>query len=90
MDREGALTRMLTMRSPCHVRHCLMGKQLGKVFFQPFEALAQACLWDNNEKLFRLTRCLKGEAAEYAYGQLPPEALRDFTQLEKALEARYK
>lgn len=66
------------------------GKATWESFFQPFEALAQACQWDNNEKLFRLTSCLRGEAAEYAFGQLPPEALRDFTQLEKALEARYK
>ena len=90
MGREGAITRMQTMMCPCHVRHCLAGKQPGKRFFQPFEALAQACQWDNNEKLFRLTSCLRGEAAEYAFGQLPPEALQDFTQLEKALEARYK
>ena len=33
---------------------------------------------------------MRGEAAEYAFGQLPPEALQDFTQLEKALEACYK
>ena len=43
-----------------------------KSFFQPFKALAQACQWDNNEKLFRLTSCFRGEAAEYAFGQLPP------------------
>ena len=90
MGRKGAITRMQTMMCPCHVRHCLAGKQPGKRFFQPFEALAQACQWDNNEKLFRLTSCLRGEAAEYAFGQLPPEALQDFTQLEKTLEARYK
>ena len=66
------------------------GKTTWESFSQPFEALAQACQWDNNEKLFRLTSCLRGEAAEYAFGQLPPEALQDFTQLEKALEARYK
>lgn len=66
------------------------GKTSWESFFQPFEALAQACRWDQNEKLFRLTSCLRGEAAEYAFGQLPPEALLDFTQLEKALEARYK
>ena len=33
---------------------------------------------------------MRGKAAEYAFGQLPPEALQEFTQLEKALEARYK
>ena len=85
MGREGAITGMQTMMCPCHVRHCLTGKQPGKSFFQPFEALAQACQWDNNEKLFRLTSCLRGEAAEYAFGQLPPEVLQDFTQLEKSL-----
>lgn len=66
------------------------GQATWESFFQPFQALAQACQWDNNEKLFRLTSCLRGEAAEYAFGQLPPEALRDFQQLEQSLEARYK
>ena len=66
------------------------GKTTWESFFQPFEALALACKWDNNEKLFRLTSCLRGEAAEYAFGQLPPEALRDFSLLEKSLESRYK
>ena len=59
-------------------------------FFQPFEALAVACKWDQNEKLFRLTSCLRGDAAEYAFGQLPLDTLADLSQLEKALEAPYK
>lgn len=62
------------------------GKTTWESFFQPFEALARACQWDNNEKLFRLTSCLRGEAAEYAFGQLPPEALGDFGQLERRLK----
>lgn len=66
------------------------GKASWESFFQPFEALAQACRWDQNEKLFRLTSCLRGEAAEYAFGQLPQDTLGDFSQLEKTLEARYK
>lgn len=66
------------------------GKTTWESFFQPFEALAVACKWDQNEKLFRLTSCLRGEAAEYAFGQLPQDTLGDFSQLERALEARYK
>ena len=66
------------------------GKTTWESFFQPFEALAVACKWDQNEKLFRLTSCLRGDAAEYAFGQLPQDKLADFSQLEKALEARYK
>lgn len=66
------------------------GKTSWESFFQPFEALAVACKWDQNEKLFRLTSCLRGEAAEYAFGQLPQDTLGDFAQLERALEAHYK
>ena len=66
------------------------GKTSWESFFQPFEALAVACKWDQNEKLFRLTSCLRGEAAEYAFRQLPQDTLGDFAQLERALEARYK
>ena len=66
------------------------GKTSWESFFQPFEALAVACKWDQNEKLFRLTSCLRGEAAEYAFGQLPQDTLGNFAQLERALEARYK
>ena len=66
------------------------GKTSWESFFQPFEALAVACKWDQNEKLFRLTSCLRDEAAEYAFGQLPQDTLGNFAQLERALEARYK
>ena len=66
------------------------GKTSWGSFFQPFEALAVACKWDQNEKLFRLTSCLRGEAAEYAFGQLPQDTLGNFAQLERTLEARYK
>ena len=66
------------------------GKTSWESFFQPFEALAVACGWDRNEKLFRLTSCLRGEAAEYAFGQLPQDTLGNYTELERALEARYK
>ena len=68
----------------------LDGKTSWESFFQPFEALAVACKWDQNEKLFRLISCLRGEATEYAFGQLPQDTLGNFAQLERALEARYK
>ena len=66
------------------------GKTSWESVFQPFEALAVACKWDQKEKLFRLTSCLREEAAEFAFGQLPQDTLGDFAQLERALEARYK
>ena len=81
---------VLTMLMPMPRQALFDGKTTWESFFQPFEALALACKWDNNEKLFRLTSCLRDEAAEYAFGQLPPEALRDFSLLEKSLESRYK
>ena len=66
------------------------GKTSWESFLQPLEALAVACKWDQNEKLFRLPSCLRGETAEYAFGQLPKDTFGDFAQPERALEARYK
>ena len=45
--------------------------------------MAQACWWDQNEKLFRLNSCLRGNGDEYAFGQLRQDTLDDFSQLER-------
>ena len=42
-------------------------------FLASFTNLAAACGWDNHEKKFRLLACLRGDAADYAYQQLPDE-----------------
>ena len=59
-------------------------------FIQPFKSLALTCGWDSKEQLFRLTSSLRGDAAEYVFGQIPPESLGDFNHVVKSLEARFK
>jgi len=66
------------------------GKSSWESFIIPFESLARSCRWDAAEQLFRLTNSLRGEAAEYAFGEIPPEATLGYESLEAALEARFK
>ena len=66
------------------------GSNSWESFIIPFESLAKACGWNDSECLFRLTSSLRGDAAEYAFGQLPPEAASSFDALKCALETRFK
>ena len=84
------LTNLMEHEVPMPHQALFDRKTTWESFFQSFEALAQACKWDNNEKHFRLTSCPRGKAAEYAFGEVPPEALRYFSLLEKSLESRFK
>ena len=59
-------------------------------FFKPFLALSRSCNWSHEERLFRLTNSLRGEAAEYAFCYLPNDTLHSFDQLVSALEVRFK
>ena len=59
-------------------------------FIRPFKSLASTCQWDSNERLFRLTNALRGEAAEFAFTQLGGDELDCYEMLEKALETRFK
>lgn len=58
-------------------------------FILPFKSLASACQWTEEEKRFRLCNSLRGEAAEYAFAQLTPEAVSSFELLEQALHSRF-
>ena len=66
------------------------GSNSWESFIIPFESLAKACGWDDSECLFRLTSSLRGDAAEYAFGQLPPETVSSFDAFKCALELRFK
>ena len=77
-------------RYSCRVRHCSTVKHHGKASFNLLKHWRSLANGIKNEKIFRLTSCLRGEAAEYVFGQLPQDTLGDFAQLERALEARYK
>ena len=65
-------------------------KSTWESFITPFESLARNYGWDEAERLFRLTHSLRGEAAEYAFGQIPPEYTSTYASLRAALEARFK
>ena len=58
-------------------------------FVASFTNLAAACGWDNHEKKFRLLACLRGDAADYAYQQLPDEVANDYGKLIDALADRF-
>ena len=66
------------------------GKSSWDIFIVPFESIARHCGWDDIERLFRLTHCLRGDAAEYAFGQLPAEAVNTYDRLRSALETRFR
>ena len=58
-------------------------------FVASFTNLAAACGWDDHEKRFRLLACLRGDAADYAYQQLPDEVVNDYGKLTDALADRF-
>lgn len=69
---------------------CYSGKSSWESFITPFQRVARACQWSDEDKLFRLTSSLRDEAAEYAFCHIPPETLNRYATLVLALEARFK
>ena len=66
------------------------GKMSWDSFIIPFVSTAMVCRWTEEEKLFRLTSSLRGEAAEYVFNQLSTEITRSFDSLIRALESRFR
>lgn len=66
------------------------GKASWETFIQTFKTLAMKCGWDDQEKLFRLCNSLRGDAADFAYVDVPPEDQGSFLALEAALGQRFK
>lgn len=66
------------------------GKMSWDSFIKPFQATAMACRWTEEEKLFRLTSSLRGEAAEYVFNQVSPEITESLSGLQRALESRFR
>jgi hypothetical protein len=83
-------TRHVSLDVPLPRERTYDGKMSWESFIRPFEALASTCGWDNQERLFRLTNCLRGEAAEYVFCNLAPEITGTFERLVSALETRFK
>ena len=58
-------------------------------FVLPFESMAHSCRWSEQEKLFCLCNCLQGDAAGYAFAQLPPDVVGSYELLVQALDTRF-
>ena len=66
------------------------GKSTWESFIRQFNMMSAACRWDEGEKLFRLTSCLRDMAADYAFCQLGPEVSSSYQLLVSALESRFR
>ena len=66
------------------------GKTSWESFAEPFKAQAMTCRWGEEEKLFRLTSSLRGDASEFAFVHLPPETVSSYELLCQALSSRFK
>lgn len=66
------------------------GKMSWDSFIKPFQSTALACRWTEQDKLFRLTSSLRGDAAEFVFNQLSPESTHAYGTLTRALESRFK
>ena len=75
---------------PIQAQNAFDGRGSWEGFIIPFKSMAVTCGWSDQEKLFRLSNSIRGEAAEYVFTQLSPDTVNSFTLLELALEARFK
>ena len=66
------------------------GKAPWETFIRPFESLAARYVWDEEERLFRLTSSLRGDASQYVYCQIPYEKAMVYGDLVQALESRFQ
>ena len=66
------------------------GKTSWESFAEPYKAQAVTCRWSKEEKLFRLTSSLRGDASEFAFVHLPPETVSSYELLCQALSSRFK
>lgn len=66
------------------------GKMSWDSFIKPFHSTAVTCRWTEDDKLFRLTSSLRGDAAEYVFNQLSQVSTESYDALKHALESRFK
>ncbi len=66
------------------------GKGSYETFIRPFINMAKVCKWSNEEKVFRLTNSLRGEAADYVFNQLDSGVRASYYDLQHALATRFK
>ena len=66
------------------------GKENWQVWIARFEAIANRCKWNEHDRLLHLLPRLEGQAAEFAFVQLPPFAVQDFELLRSELDNRFR
>ncbi|MES9882365.1 MAG: hypothetical protein ABW185_15950 [Sedimenticola sp.] len=66
------------------------GKESYEAFIRPFIDMGKVCKWGTEEKLFRLTNSLRGEAADFVFNQLDVNVRSSFYNLQHALSMRFK
>lgn len=66
------------------------GKELWKIWFARFEAVAKRNRWSDGEKLDELLPRLQGPAGEFVYGQLTDACRGRYPDLVKELNARFR
>ena len=59
-------------------------------FIKQFISVAESCMWDQNEKAFRLLSSLRGEAADFVFSQIAEDLHSSFYALDDALSLRFK
>ena len=90
-SHPGSSSNCLTGREiPLPRQKVYDGKNQWESFQRPFESMAANCGWSDNEKLFRLTSSLRGEAADYVYCQLSPHVANQYNTLVAALDSRFR
>ena len=65
------------------------GSRSWESFISAFKNIASTCRWDSRERRFRLLASLRGDAADFAYQQLPEEIVNDYDKLAEALAERF-
>ena len=66
------------------------GRASWESFIHPFEAMVEACRWDDSERLFRFKNSFRDHAAEYAFRQLGSDELSSYDRLKSAMSTRFQ
>ncbi len=66
------------------------GKGSYDTFIRPFMDMARVCKWSMEEKVFRLTNSVRGEAADFVFNQLDANVRSSFYDLQHALSVRFR
>ena len=79
---------------PCSFPHIKLppytGKENWSIWYAKFEAVAERCHWSQEEKLDNMLPKLEEKAGEFAFSQLAPEVLNNYSALVNELNCRFR